>query len=163
MSKVLINRILIVIVSLIWIMVIVQFFRKENNVIIKEQNQENLIVSYSDNKDLNKKITLYLPEKDPFLGSYSKKAAKKNSIKKRVVVKKLSIKVRWPTIKYLGRIKKKTGDQLALLNIQGKFIKLKQGVLNDNYKLSVLEMYKDSVLLEKQGEKKIILINKNRK
>jgi hypothetical protein len=132
------------------------FYGNKNNEtinIIEKIADNNSVLKQKDKKELE----LFFLNKDPFLGKLIiEKKIKNIKIKKKNQVKAKSKRHSWPIIKYLGSIKKENGDQLALLNVRGSFVKMKKGEQIINYQFYVFKIYKDSVLLKQENEKRII-------
>ncbi|WP_428741579.1 hypothetical protein [Tenacibaculum sp.] len=153
MSKAIINRILLIIVLSIWGGVIYKFFYSKG----KESAVSDRVINntFVVKKSSNKNFELFFCERDPFLG--------KAKIKKKVVEKKQTIKKRkkrkkvtWPAVKYLGTLKKETGEELVLLKVKGAFVKMKKGEKIKEYEFFVYKVYRDSILLKQEAEKRII-------
>ncbi|CAA0160023.1 conserved hypothetical protein [Tenacibaculum maritimum] len=154
MNKELINRVLIVLVVFIWGLVLYKFFVKKKNENIEKRLEINREHFVENNKVREKSLKLFYPVKDPFLGIIEKKRSK--VVKKMKKNQKLKKMIAWPPIKYLGFLKKKHREELVLLKVKGKFVKMKKGKKHKKYKFYVKDIYRDSILLRQELESKIV-------
>ncbi|MEE9363944.1 MAG: hypothetical protein V3U92_15190 [Cellulophaga sp.] len=152
-----INKVLIVVVILIWGIVLYKFVspyfkQTANNVLTAELLTKELKV-IAKKKDT---VALNLIDRDPFLGKpfYKKKRVGREKIAKKTSVIKVTPKIiEWPKITYLGFVKsKKNARRLGLVRVDGKLYRVNkkeviQGVM-------VLDIYNEYILLVNGKEKK---------
>jgi len=155
LSKQLINKILIVFVSLIWILILYKIFFKKKEplapIAFKEIHVEDLSAKEA---GFDENFEIENIKRDPFLGNISVK--KKSKPKKKTKPKVKNKKIRWPFIKYLGLIKKENGEELALLNVNKSFVKMQRGKEYEKFEFKVIKIYRDSILIELDSNTKMI-------
>ncbi len=154
MSKSILNKVLIVSLLLIWSVVgyklISNFFGK---------NEVKSISSMDDAKYVNikikKKEVIDLPTilRDPFLGNYT--LPKKETATKQHIQKGLKkYNTPWPQIQYYGFVKgENNNNPLVLLRVNNNLERIRKGNKIDG--LLIKEIYKDSILVVFENEKRI--------
>jgi len=111
------------------------------------------------------KVELIANYRDPFLGKGTKhskgpitrplRSNKQNNKKEAPSIDK---PISWPSINYYGLMKNvNSSDKIAIINIEKKQVLWREGEQYED--LSVLKIYKDSILLSLADENKIILKN----
>lgn len=166
MDKKLRNKILYIIVGVLWSVAI---YRTYNNYQVKSENEEiqsQSISSFSPiafNKDT---FDLILPNQDPFLrsgyhfirdnGNNDGSQNGNNNTSHVVKVKEPVVPVapkKWPSIEYFGFILNRDQDKtLCMLKIDGKSIKLPEG--DSEYGIYFTSVFRDSVYIVFEGEEK---------
>ncbi|MCG8577746.1 MAG: hypothetical protein MI810_22890 [Flavobacteriales bacterium] len=164
MKNKVLNRILLIVVPLIWGKYIYDLYQnhqlEEELDGLQADNQFNY-APQTFNKDT---FELQLPNWDPFLNEQKKTPSEKKSnsqnqnasvqVKKKVVKEAPKNKV-WPIVEYYGFVRNRDQDRsLCMLKINGQNKKL--GVGQSYQELKVLNVYHDSVLLMFQGERRTI-------
>ena len=132
MQKKKINKVLIIVVALIWGVVIYKFitpyFLNNDAVVITADalvNPSKVVIQKKDT------VQLMIPERDPFLGKTIRKV--KTAISKPVQSKKKQqsktvTATTWPSIEYLGFIKSKNStSKLGLVRINGVLKRVRSG------------------------------------
>ncbi|WP_452223485.1 hypothetical protein [Lacinutrix chionoecetis] len=158
MSKKNINRILILVVAIIWSILIYQFI---NRALISNSYRNLNTVSQKiiDVPQIAKDtFNLKRYTRDPFLGTLNNNQRTDKTRKPFNQIKKIEtpINQNWPNIEYLGFVKEeKANDPLILIKIDNKFFRKKIGE-DFTEGLKVVEFFKDSVLVDFNSEKKII-------
>jgi len=164
MKNKVITYILLVVVIGIWGRIIYSSF-------FRSAGEEESSVSYYEPVQLDEenktteKIELIANYRDPFLGKGTKRV--KTSINKPLRSESQSRKkenpsldkpINWPSINYYGLMKNvNSSDKIAIINIEKKQVLWREGEQYED--LSVLKIYKDSILLSLADENKIILKN----
>jgi hypothetical protein len=161
------NVVLLLLVLGLWGTVILkyisQYFTKNDN-FESNKNELTLIDLKIKEKDTFQISTL---NRDPFLNkSFSKTELKAIVFKQTQVVSSIPkvtpkpiITIPFPVINYLGYIKSKDKNyEMALLKVNGKFLKLKINEIKEN--LKVISITKDSVKVKYDNQEKSFSLKK---
>ncbi|WP_179008667.1 hypothetical protein [Winogradskyella forsetii] len=160
MSKKNINRVLIVVVSLIWGVLIYKFV---NTFFVSSPIEADTIVSQETiDIPLIAKDTFNLKayERDPFLGTLNKPSKSiTNKVYSLTVKKEVPVNQKWPKIQYLGFVKQeKSNDPLLLIKIDNRLYRNKiSGEIMES--LNIISFYKDSIEVSFNNERRIIKKN----
>lgn len=105
----------------------------------------------------NSDFELVYKNRDPFLDKVIRKVKVKTSkTPSKKGKKKIKKDNTWPFIKYLGLIKKQNGEEIALLKVRKSFVKMKKEARYEEHDFYIKNIYKDSIVLVRGSEKKII-------
>tara|TARA_B100000508_G_scaffold141043_1_gene145542 strand:- start:37340 stop:37834 length:495 start_codon:yes stop_codon:yes gene_type:complete len=158
------NILLIAAIIAIWGYIIQEVF------VTPSEEFDNTIVSTkstpSTKKDSSSRYVLQANYKDPFRmksrfsWSLSQTRPPVTNKKKPLKTKRIKQqkKIVWPTVEYKGRIKNhSTNNNVAVLKVNGKGYRLSENEMIDELKIN--SVWKDSVLLVFEGEKKVFTID----
>ena len=157
MNKSLLNKGLFLVVFVVWTQVLYKYWFSSNS------SPKNKVAGFSKNTIIHKaqksrKITIIPLERDPFLDIATGVKKIKKIVNKPIInqkIKKRKENFVWPTIKYLGFLKKKTGVEKILLSVNKKFKKVeKNAVILDDIKLK--KVFKDSIIIQVKNKTKTI-------
>ena len=150
-----INYILIPVVLSVWGIIFYKIFASLNG------SNRVAVINY-DRKTGNQvqedqSFKLMVNYRDPFLGksfeSPSNQRPKVSDAGSKITPEKKAPESKWPTINFLGTIKKQK-ETFAIMKIQNKTFTMKKGEEIENVKM--LMIMKDSVQIQYQGTTKII-------
>ncbi len=151
------NKILIVIVIIIWAKVTYsytqKYFRKTPRMVIKNKiNTDKELIAFK-----HKKFNIIILERDPFLD-------KKNMVSTKHRVKTFKkfetpkyINIKWPAIEYFGFVKNdnNNSNKRVILKVDGKVINIKEKSFYEKV-FYIQKAYNDSVVITKSKEKRTI-------
>ena len=149
--------ILLPLVALIWGIIFFRIFSSFNEPIIDNQFHD---VEVKTNETLAPDTFHILADyRDPFLGnviSTNESSQKNTEVKKIVTVPKPIVQaVKWPSVVYGGIIKnQKSQKQLVMMQVGGQDNLMRQG--DEKGGVQLVKIYKDSIEVSFQKEKKII-------
>jgi len=159
-----INIVLIIVVLALWG---TAGYRYVKNYLIQDTN---ITAKFSEFKtvDFNIKRDTFLLTplpRDPFLNKIYTRSVVVTDSKKNTRLSKLkvnttshiSIVIPWPDVKYYGFIKSGKNSELALIKVNGVLIKMHKGDSENG--LAIKEIYKDSIVLVYNKQRKIFIHN----
>lgn len=156
MNKSLINKGLIAVVAIVWLLI---GYRLVNNFFGKSEIMEYqapLETAMPENLLKRDTFQLSLLKRDPFLGTYAKSSKKSRNtatISNTPIIRTPKT-VQWPKIEYYGFVKSENNSSpLLLFKVNDKLHRIrKRGKIDE---LLVKEVYEDSVLIMNGSQKRI--------